>query len=105
VTLSATCPNPPLPPPAIENHRRAHAHVILENFLEPYLFNGQMTQPGARVVSLFVDQFPATVITDQPPADSSMAEAAIRAAKTSDRQDAACMVPSIAMVDSRYHNK
>lgn len=38
---------------------RWHAHVILENFLEPYLFNGQMTDPGVDVVSFYADQFPA----------------------------------------------
>jgi hypothetical protein len=37
---------------------RSHAHVILENFLEPYLFNGRKTEPGMHVVSLYVDQFP-----------------------------------------------
>jgi hypothetical protein len=35
---------------------RWHAHVILENFLEPYLFCGRMTDPGVRVVSMYVDQ-------------------------------------------------
>src|SRR6478672_11393188 len=35
---------------------RSHAHVILENFLVPYLFNGKVTQPGMQVASLFVDQ-------------------------------------------------
>ncbi|HKB05230.1 MAG TPA: hypothetical protein VKD90_23600 [Gemmataceae bacterium] len=35
---------------------RSHAHVILENFLEPYLFRGKMVEPGMRVVSMFVDQ-------------------------------------------------
>jgi hypothetical protein len=35
---------------------RSHAHVILENFLRPYLFNGRMTDPGADVVSFYVDQ-------------------------------------------------
>jgi hypothetical protein len=39
---------------------RSHAHVILENFLEPYLFNGQKIDPGMDVVSFYVDQFPAT---------------------------------------------
>ncbi len=39
-------------------HHRSHAHVILENFLEPYLFNGQVTQPGMEVASFYVDQFP-----------------------------------------------
>ena len=38
---------------------RSHAHVILENFLEPYYFNGQLTESGIDVVSLYVDQFPA----------------------------------------------
>lgn len=37
---------------------RSHAHVILENFLKPYLFNGELTDPGADVVSLYIDQFP-----------------------------------------------
>src|SRR4051812_46663260 len=35
---------------------RDHAHVILENFLEPYLFNGQRTEPGFEVAGLFIDQ-------------------------------------------------
>jgi hypothetical protein len=38
---------------------RSHAHVILENFLEPYLFNGKRTEPGMKVASLYIDQFPA----------------------------------------------
>ncbi|MGE0609730.1 MAG: hypothetical protein AB7O62_21750 [Pirellulales bacterium] len=38
---------------------RSHAHVILENFLEPYYFNGRLTDPGVDVVGLYVDQFPA----------------------------------------------
>lgn len=37
---------------------RWHAHVILENFLEPYLFNGKLTDPGCDVVSFYADQFP-----------------------------------------------
>lgn len=37
---------------------RSHAHVILENFLRPYYFNGQLTDPGMDVVSLYVDQTP-----------------------------------------------
>ena len=37
---------------------RSHAHVILENFLEPYLFNGQPTDANMEVVSLYVDQSP-----------------------------------------------
>jgi hypothetical protein len=38
---------------------RSHAHVILENFLEPYYFNGRLTDPGVDVVGLYVDQFPS----------------------------------------------
>jgi hypothetical protein len=37
---------------------RSHAHVIVENFLEPYLFNGKRTESGMDVVSLYVDQSP-----------------------------------------------
>lgn len=37
---------------------RWHAHVILENFLEPYLFNGKETAPGVEIVSFYADQFP-----------------------------------------------
>jgi len=44
---------------------RSHAHVILENFLKPYLFNGQITDPGCEVVSLYVDQFPAGEMSRQ----------------------------------------
>jgi hypothetical protein len=36
---------------------RSHAHVLLENFLEPYLFNGKLTSPGMEVLSFYVDQF------------------------------------------------
>lgn len=38
---------------------RSHAHVILENFLKPYLFNGQWTNSGCDVIGMYVDQFPA----------------------------------------------
>ncbi len=37
---------------------RSHAHVILENFLEHYYFNGELTDPGVDVVSFYVDQNP-----------------------------------------------
>jgi hypothetical protein len=37
---------------------RSHAHVILENFLGPYLFNGRRIDPDCKVVALYVDQFP-----------------------------------------------
>src|SRR5438874_4352507 len=35
---------------------RSHAHDILENFLGPYYFNGQLTDPGVEVVSFYADQ-------------------------------------------------
>lgn len=35
---------------------RSHAHVILENFVEPYLFNGQLLNSPVDVVSLYLDQ-------------------------------------------------
>ncbi len=35
---------------------RSHAHVILENFLTPFLFNGKITQPAVEVVALYADQ-------------------------------------------------
>jgi hypothetical protein len=38
---------------------RSHAHVILENFLGPYLFNGKKTEPGCLISGLYVDQFPS----------------------------------------------
>lgn len=39
---------------------RSHAHCILENFLEPYLFNGKKVDPTAEfeIVSLYMDQVP-----------------------------------------------
>jgi hypothetical protein len=37
---------------------RSHGHVILENFVAPYLFNGQWISPDMDVVSMYVDQFP-----------------------------------------------
>src|SRR5688500_9636087 len=36
--------------------RRSHAFNILENFLEPYLFNGRRIDPGMDVVSFYADQ-------------------------------------------------
>ena len=38
---------------------RSHAYNILENFFEPYLFNGQLVEPGCEVVSFYADQFPS----------------------------------------------
>jgi len=36
---------------------RSHAHVLLENFLEPYLFCGKLHQPSVEVVALYGAQF------------------------------------------------
>lgn len=36
---------------------RLHAFDILENFLNPYLFNGEATDPGCDIVSFYADQF------------------------------------------------
>src|SRR5262249_34309046 len=35
---------------------RSHAQNILENFLQPYLFNGKISDPGMDVVSFYADQ-------------------------------------------------
>jgi len=37
---------------------RSHAHVLIENFLNPVLFNGRLVDPGVDIVSMYVDQFP-----------------------------------------------
>lgn len=44
---------------------RSHAHVILENFLQPFLFCGEVTDPGVDVVSFYRDQTPAGDMTDE----------------------------------------
>ncbi len=36
---------------------RSHAHVLLENFLEPYLFCGRLLKPSVDVVALYGAQF------------------------------------------------
>jgi len=38
---------------------RSHAFNILENFFQPYLFNGKLVDPGVDVVSFYADQFPS----------------------------------------------
>jgi hypothetical protein len=37
---------------------RSHAYNILENSIRPYLFNGELVDPGIDVVSMYADQFP-----------------------------------------------
>lgn len=44
---------------------RSHAHVILENFLTPYLFNGEVIHPQMEVVSFFADQMPEGEMSKQ----------------------------------------
>src|SRR5205085_2750828 len=44
---------------------RSHAHVILENFLEPYIFCGKRTDPGVEIASFCADQTPKGHITEE----------------------------------------
>src|SRR5947207_542037 len=37
---------------------RSHAYNILENFFAPYLFNGELVDPGVEIAALYADQFP-----------------------------------------------
>ncbi|MBI3864785.1 MAG: hypothetical protein HY290_23150 [Planctomycetia bacterium] len=37
---------------------RSHGHVILENFVEPYLFNGKLLTSPVDVASIYFDQLP-----------------------------------------------
>lgn len=46
-------------------HPRSHAHIIFENFLEKYPFNGQMVDPGMDIVSMYADQFRRGDLTRQ----------------------------------------
>jgi len=52
---------------------RSHAHVILENFLEQYYFNGELTDPGVDVVSIYVDQMPSGDMSKKVSADYNIA--------------------------------
>lgn len=45
--------------------QRSQAHVILENFLQPYLFNGRTIDPDMSVVSAYVDQYPSGDVARQ----------------------------------------
>ncbi len=42
---------------------RSHAYNILENFFLPYMFCGELVDPGCEVVSLYADQFPQDDMT------------------------------------------
>jgi hypothetical protein len=60
---SAASPGQPRPKVAAvftELRFRSHPYNILENFLAPYYFRGQLTDPGVDVVSFYADQFPPT---------------------------------------------
>lgn len=53
--------NPPVPRLRVAAvytvlRHRSHAQNILENFLQPYLFNGKIVDPGMDVVSFYADQ-------------------------------------------------
>ena len=52
---------------------RSHSHVILENFLEEYYFNGVLTDPGVDVVSIYVDQLPKGDMSRKVAADYNIA--------------------------------
>jgi hypothetical protein len=58
-------PGRPLKVAAIytEFRLRSHAFNILENFLEPPLFNGKWLDPGMQVVSFYADQSPEKDLT------------------------------------------
>src|SRR5262245_47469282 len=56
--LAADAPLPRVAAIFTEFRYRSHAHVILENFLEPFVFNGKWTEPAARIVSFYADQLP-----------------------------------------------
>src|SRR6476646_7622812 len=66
VPLSATEPpkRPKVAAVFTEFTYRSHAHVILENFLEPYVFNGKRTDAGVEVVSFCPDQMPKGHMTE-----------------------------------------
>jgi hypothetical protein len=52
-------PRPKIAAVFTELRFRSHAFNILENFFEPYLFNGKLVDPGVDVVAMYADQFPA----------------------------------------------
>ena len=57
--LFAAGPKPKVAAVVTEFTYRSHAHVILENFLEPYLFNGEIVEPEFEIASMYIDQFPS----------------------------------------------
>jgi hypothetical protein len=55
---TSAAPRPKVAAIFTEMRFRSHAFDILENFLDPYVFNGRKTDPGMEVVSFYADQFP-----------------------------------------------
>ena len=56
---NAAQPRPKIAAVFSELRFRSHAYNILENFYAPYLFRGDLVDPGCDVVSWYVDQYPA----------------------------------------------
>ncbi len=56
---SKAAPRPKIAAVFTEFRFRSHTYNILENFLAPYMFRGQLVDPGCDVVSFYADQFPA----------------------------------------------
>jgi hypothetical protein len=71
-TVHAATERPKVAAIFTECTHRSHAHVILENFLEKYYFNGTLTDPGVDVVSFYADQQPAGDMSKQVAADYSI---------------------------------
>jgi hypothetical protein len=59
IGAEAAKPRPKIAAIFTELRFRSHAFNILENFFEPYLFNGKLVDPGVDVVAMYADQFPA----------------------------------------------
>lgn len=56
--FAAPKPRPKVAAIFTEFRLRSHAYVILENFFEPYFFNGELVDPGCDVAAMYADQFP-----------------------------------------------
>src|SRR4051794_10185422 len=55
---SDSSPRPRVAALFTELRLRSHAYNILENFFAPYLFNGELVDPGVDMASFYADQFP-----------------------------------------------
>jgi len=55
----ATSTRPKVAAVFTEFRLRSHAYNILENFFKPYMFGGELVEPGCEVVTFYADQFPA----------------------------------------------